>query len=301
MKENTDECPQNPPTGEENLRQLLYLRVSDGAARGDITDTEQLEDIMIYLFDRQEQLLDTIPYTTAMVSQGIPVDLTGRDLSGGYVSVWANLGNSIQTDPVLIGKNMDDMQLRMLTNDSRADYFLCPGDIFFGHQQIAFTPIDEATEADTVWIQRKNSRLHITVRGLVNEVTPDEYYFRMGALFYGYNFQGTPQEGIRYIREDGEFDLNSDYVSPEPYIMIHDAPGYIYSDNNRLVIEVYRAADTRTDTLIASGDKDTDGDYIKLEQGKTTNVLIVLDQPASDIEIHTVITPWEEIYQWAVW
>lgn len=299
VNETLEECPPEP--GVDDIRQLLYLRITDGATRGDITDTEYLDDIMVYLFDRNEHLVDTIPYTTSMIRRGVPVDLTDRNMAGGYVSVWANIGNSIEVTPAVMGIDIDDMEMSILANDSRADFFLCPGDMFFGYDKIAFTPVDELTEADTVWIERKNSRLNITVRGLPDNENAGAYYFRIESLYSAYNFEGTPLLEPRNIWEDGDFDGNGDYVSPEPYIMIHNAADHPYSDTNRVVVDLYRMAGTRADTLLASADRDTAGQYILLEKGKTTNVLIILEPQTGEVEVHMQITPWDEIHQWVIW
>lgn len=298
IEQGMEECP--PPGPVDDIRQLLYLRVTDGVTRVDITDTEELDDIMVYLFDRNEKLVDTVAFTTAMMRQGTPINLTDKGLDGGYVSVWANIGNAVEIDKAGFGDDIDDLEIRMLPNDSRTDFFLCPGDIFFGYKQIEFAPVDQVTEADTVWLERKNSKLNVTVRGLPKTGNAEDYYFRIGSLYSAYDFEGTPQLVPREIWEEGSFDDASDYISPEPYIMIHNAPGHIYGENSRVLVGIYRTVTTRADTLIASGDRDTDGKYIPLEQGKTTNVLIIIEQ-TGEIILQTIITPWDEIHQWTIW
>ncbi len=300
VKQGMIECPPPGPGPAVDVRQLLYVRITDGATQADITDTEELDDIMIYLFDRNEKLVNTVAFTTAMMRQGTPIDLTDKELDGGYVSVWSNIGNAVDIDKASFGDDIDDLEIRMLPNDSRADFFLCPGDMFFGYKQVAFIPVDEKTEADTVWLKRKNSRLNLTVRGLTETANAEDYYFRISSLYSAYDFEGTPRLVPREIWEEGSFDGSMDYISPDPYIMIHNAPGHIYSDDSRVVVGIYRTGNTRADTLIASGDRDTEGNYILLEQGRTTNVLIVLEQ-TGEIIVHTTITPWDEIHQWTIW
>lgn len=299
VKEDNSDCPPDPAPA-ESVRQLLYLRIADILDGSDLTATEELEDVMVYLFDRDKMLVDTIPYTTSMIRSGMPIDLTDRGMEGGYASVWANINELIDGPDPEFGESINSLSLDITPDLERADFFLCPGDIFFGYEQIDFNRIDPTLETDTVTLMRKNARLSITVRGLPAGADHEDYYFRIRPIFSGYEYDGDPRHTMREIWETGIFQ-DDDLISPDPYWMIHHPANVDYTDENSVEIDLYGPAASRTDGKIGSAVRDVNGRYIHLERGKTTNVLIVIDDTSGEIQVHLALTPWYEVHQWTIW
>ncbi len=297
-----DNCPDPtpppvPPT--EDAQRLLMITVRDVLTKGDITSIEQLDNVYLYLFDSAGELYQRYERPVADIRNRIALDITDTGLEEGFVTVWSNLSNFVTIEENETTSDLNGLSLHLSENTINRGFYMCPGDLFFGYTEFKFDPVVTRTDVQTeiVDVARKNAKLHITVKGLEYREDPEDYYFKISPLYDGYDFTGIPLGKEFSIRETGIFGTDNDFVSPEPYMMIHAEKGRTYTDDACVQIHLMDSSDDRE---IAVAFKDTDGNYIHFESGKTTNVLIILGE-SGDLEVVTRVTDWDEIYQWTVW
>ncbi len=287
IRENLDECDQEA---------LLYVTVVDLLSGLDITDTEDVGDVDLFIFDPAESFVDHITVPKERLVAGDPIAIKHTDVRGLWVSAWGNLKDG-QIVPLLDG-NCTLTDGSITVKDGPDGYHLCPDDLFFGVKQVnlgqagsrAVTIIREELP-----ISRKNARMHLTVLGLPDGTNEADYYFTVHGGYVGYNFKGEPVAGENQIRQTGAFNQRREYATAEAFNIIHCLEG----DNN-ITVNLYRqAAGTRAPSLIASVNEDDQGVYIAPLAGQTTNVLIDLRGAEASVQIE--LTPWNEVYNWMTW
>ncbi|MCC8188205.1 MAG: FimB/Mfa2 family fimbrial subunit [Bacteroides sp.] len=300
IKGSDDDCPDPappvPPT--EDPQRMLMITVRDVLTSEDITSVQQLDNVYLYLFNSHGELYQTYQRPVDDVRNSVALDITDTGLTEGYVTVWSNLSDLVTIAESQTRSHISHLTLHLSENPNTRGFLMCPGDLFFGYTAFNFDA-DTRAEVQTRYIDvaRKNARLHITVKGLEYREDPEEYYFKISPLYDGYDFTGLPLGKEFNTREMGIFNTDYDFVSPEPYLMIHAEKGRTYTDDACVHIHLMHTAD---DQEMAVAIKDTEGNYLHFESGKTTNVLIVLGENGA-LEVRTEVTDWDEIYQWTIW
>ncbi|MCC8174040.1 MAG: hypothetical protein LIO65_06600 [Odoribacter sp.] len=99
------------------------------------------------------------------------------------------------------------------------------------------------------------------------------------------------------IKEKGNFNNNGDYVSSNPYLLIHSPATQQPTEENSIWIHLYKE-ETNEKQEVVSTNMDSAGNYIRLTSGQTTNVLMDISDNGN-IKIYIAVTPWDEIYQWS--
>lgn len=287
IKENLDEC-------EEEAQ--LFITVVDLLSGLDITDTEEVGDVDLFIFDPAESFVDHITVPKEKLIAGDPIAIKHTDVRGLWVSAWGNLKDG-QIVPFLDG-NCTLTAGSITVKDGSDGYHLCPDDLFFGVKQVNLGQMGSRAVTiirEELPISRKNARMHLTVLGLPKEANEADYYFTVQGGYAGYNFKGEPVAGENQIRQTGIFNQRREYATEDAFNIIHCLEG----DNN-ITVNLYREAGvTRAPSLIASVNEDDQGVYIAPLAGQTTNVLI--DLRGADIAVQIRQTPWNEVYNWMTW
>ncbi len=290
---------------------LIYIRILDVLTGEDITATEELENITLYLFNKDRELVRDTVLSLARIRQYIPIDVTGLDVQNGYAIVWANVDETIQMSEISEGTPMEQLSLMLLNDIQHNGFYGCPGDFFFGSERLNFPDCAscDGKSEEIVDVKRKNGKLHLTVRGLSGEESIDNYYFSIQTRASGYTFDGVPIRLNTFLREMGSMTANRDYLTPEPCMMIHSSLTEELTETNSLVIQfmetgisdaspLHRAS--TQDHAVIEVNRDINGDYIGIYSGKTTNVLMqLLDN--GQVQVQVVLTDWNEIHQWTHW
>ncbi len=294
IAEDRDDCPPD--------KRLIYIRIIDILTGTDITEsTDEIESLSLYLFDRNREFLNSYEITPEQIYEHIPVDVTDMDIVGGYATVWANISELDKISEPVDGDILDTLQVLLIKNSKESGYYMCPGDLFFGYAQLNFTENStccENAKQSTVDVKRKNGQLYITVRGLRNITNASDYYFRINTWASGYDFAGNPIMNLsRNIMETGIMNTSNDFISPEPYFMIHSPLTDLRASGNAISVSLYEAA---AGTELISASADVNGNAIRFESGITTNILMEILE-TGDLQVQIELTDWDEIFQWESW
>ncbi len=309
--EDLSDCP---PTVRD---EYVVVRVIDLQSKNDITEdalaTNRVMDAVLFLFDSDGRYIDRLEIDQANVTDTIQLPIATRAINRpvAYVSAWANIKGPIVDDgsggkrepadwlDIVPNESIDAPFLCLLPNGE--DYHMCPGEMFFGLTDLRKVGVrDDNVTVHEVDITQKNARLSITVIGLPPG-QDDNYYFEMCNQNYGYDFLGNPTPDDLEIREVGTFNQRGWYVSPAPFYLIHSEDPDNTTEEDSVVVNLYRESGTRADdTLVATTNKEqSTGDFIDLEQGMTTNVLMHIGSTGR-VHVQVVVTPWNEVHQWEI-
>jgi hypothetical protein len=343
MREDTSDCPP------EAAREVLVVRAVDQSTGADITASGSVRDAVLMVFGEDDRFVARIDLTGEQLGRQIalPAELLARTAGERLrVSAWGNIESNIAfQEGIGTGHKITDQFLGLRENHEHPDNWYNPGDVYFGLDTLTLGGDDRATRAtdDTarvvhaITVTQKTARMAVSVRGLPAGARASDYYFSMCEQNDGFTFDGTPLRNNRWckIREDGVFNEWGDFVTDEPYYVIHsvdptDASGcaagvclYKVGGGPGARAEGPVPASchgtptggaTRALTsdmagyVTADGDMnmtgkakmDVAGNHLALVQGRTTNVLINFTSPGV-IELHVEMTDWNETYQWRTW
>lgn len=320
LKEDYGECPPDVVDPTQSVTEVLSLRVRDKTTGGDITRTGAVDDATLVFFNAAHEYLGSMQIPADSLANDIVLPQCLADYDGDvWVSAWGNLacGNvdylqNLSADVCAYTTPFVDMAM----DPTYGTLHDCPGEVFFGTQQIKVGGLDSLQTRQTIVrrqqidITQKNARMNVTVRGLPDPQAAADYYLVASNLRDGYTFDGTavndPDEQRAQVsvrRQKGEFASNGDLVSTEPIMLIHQNDPDAVTDATTVRLNLFQSA--------ASGDIDlggeilTDrfGEYIPLYSGQTTNVLITFPDdactcPDNDVRVQIEVTDWDEIHQW---
>ncbi len=304
--EDVTDCP--PP--EQPSKKMVMLRVYDHATQEPITDLTRIKDATFFVFDQNKELLMEANVPGIWLNEPVPIlpeDYTGDRV---YVSTWANIAVDGWIEP--LDYNLGDSlgaSFLTLPNLVRGDGYLnFPGEQFFGFQEIPLVdgpdgPPVQKDDIVYVDISQVNARLDITVRGLPQGASADDYYFELRNQNIGYNFNGDPVPDSAMIRESGIFNQAGELVSAEPYYLVHMTdPTKVDRDNVMWLHFFQKAPATRAEgdtDLTGAIYHDQSGNYLTLAQGMTSHVLIDFQQNGK-FTVQIVILPWDKIHYWTI-
>lgn len=277
---------------------VLYIKVIDVVTGRDMTETGEVEQASLYLFDRNHVLLNRYYLSAEQIARREPLVLKEYDPERMFLSAWGNIGEQVKFTEVSKGGKAEELTLSLLADPYESGYSLFPNDFFFGRKE--WNGNYGKTSIEEVVLTQKNAKLYVTVRGL-KDTHADHYYFQIVNKYNGYNYQGIPTANLSYLKEKGVFNSHHEYVSPGPDLLIHSADQYHAVEDNSVWIYLYKNEEGIPEELVKTN-RDTTGNYITLISGKTTNVLIDLTNGnTGELTVQIQVTPWDEIYQWERW
>ncbi len=304
--EDLTDCP--PP---EPSQKMVMLRVYDYATKEPITDLTRIKDATFFVFDENKELMMEANVPGIWLNEPVPIlpaDYTGDKV---YVSTWANIAVDGWIEPLSynLGDSLGASFLTLPNLVTGDGYRNCPGEQFFGFQEIPLVdrpdgPPVQVDDIVYVDISQINARLDITVRGLPEGASADDYYFELRNQNIGYNFNGAPVLDSVVIREAGVFNQAGELVSPDPYYLVHMTDPTKVDRDNVIWVNLFRKAPATTraegDTdLTGAVYRDRDGNYLTLAQGMTSHVLVDFKENG-EFTVQIVILPWDQIHYWTV-
>lgn len=280
------------PPCEEECR--VTIKVVDAITGEDITTSGDVEEAELYIFDEQTYFLEKIGVSAEQIRQKAPISIKQESIKNLHISTWGNLKNNEKVMKTGTGNAMDNF--RIILKKENEGFSLCPDDLFFGYNLINESTGKTENSIQELVISRKNARMYITVRGLPPHIQTDDYYFIIHKKNNGYDLRGLPNKTTVSIRQTGIFKDNGDFVSPEPFNLIHTTQ----KADDRMTVQLFRknGLSKTQDILIASTDRDKNGQPIAPPAARTTNILINL---TGDITVYVITTPWDEIFEWVEW
>lgn len=301
------------PPAAGDIEEVLVVRAMDLVSGADITSSGAVTSASLFMFDGNQTFLARVDIPQEQLGREveIPIPATTRASAGDtiYISAWGNIEDGVTVDEgICEDYNMDDTCIDLKHDDDNDGCMKCPGSIFFGLNSIVLGRSDTRTADNKiihiVRISQKSARLHITVRGLPAEDSDDDYYFSLCRQNDGYTFGGVPvDDDARDITESGVFDDLHDFVSPQPYNLVPSIDPEGIGSHDCATIHLFRRGASRAEgdiDLSGAVSQDSDGNYIALRSGETTNVYIEF-LPGGGIEVKTAVTPWDKVYQWSIW
>lgn len=273
---------------------ILYIRVAEETSRASASSDEDQPDVenaTVYFFDKDSKLERVVTLTREEIENRIPIEVSVYNGKRQQVVVWGNLNNSQEVSDPTIGMQLSEARIRMLEKEG---YALPPDQLFYGCKELAFERVQE------VVINQWVGRVSITAHGFKDGPDDDaSYYFTIESKYNGYDFYGQPQAGNALLRIEAEKGSNQqeEYLFHQPVNLVTypDVSGGRQSIN----VKLYKSK-PGGDVLIASADKDMEGNKIVTHNGENTNVLLDLAKEG-DLNVYIELTPWEHIYQWAWW
>lgn len=271
---------------------LLYVKVTDVLTGKDITGSNEVEKVDIFVFKEDSCLLKHLVVNADSIRQGLPVLITDNQTEPLFVSVWGNLHGSQTVSDILDGCKMRDLSITLIKNET--GHAKCPDDLFFGATQIDYIPT-RTDNVNEVSISRKNARMNITVHGLPKGASDSDYYFTICNGNNGYDFMGSPLCDYVEMKQSGVFRTSNDFlfVTPVAFNLVH-----MSSSEQCMTVNLHKDDITRTSSIIASVTQDSDGNLISPVPGLTTNILIDLTDGTASITVTIETTSWDTIYHW---
>jgi hypothetical protein len=313
IKEDMSNCPPPEPPPPVVREEVLRVRAVDLVSGADISESGTVVNASLYVFDQNENFITHMNVQGAQLGDELEIPISLSTRAAGdvlHLSAWGNIGNNIEIEGTVdYTDNLNSVFLDLATSTIDGDYAAQPGNLFFGFKTITLGQEDTRADNDkivhTVDITQKAARLHIVVRGLPAEADADDYYFTLGRVSDGFDFRGNPvNDDNRRIKATAVFNDAHELVSPQPYYLLPSIDPDNADATTAETIRLWMVGDDPdgNDDVDLTGRVNTDsqGNYIGLTAGETTNVLIVFT-PTGDIEVRIRVTPWNEVYQWSEW
>lgn len=266
----------------------MYVRLKAIDISGkDMTDNVEVTNTIIYVYNRQGQFLRSIPVSNEDIKKRRYVNIGQAEPQGFQLVVWAN-----NTDKQKLIKGQTIEKTALLLKEDIDGYMCSPDDLHYG-----FRKTSGGTLKEDISISRKNSRVNIKVKGLPKDAASGDYFFTIRQISNGYDFKGNPLAGPSDIKQAGVFNDSGEFVTGVPINVIH-YPQSLNISHAGLIILLFEKKSPKTP--IASAITDSNGNIIIPKSGETLNILIEI-KPGGTINIHVIITPWDELYDWSSW
>lgn len=265
---------------------FVRLKAIDVSGK-DITDNVEISNPVIYVYNRQGEFLRSIAVSNEAVKKRRYINIGYADPLGLQIVVWAN---NIDQQNFIKGHTIEKTAL--LLKEDIDGYMCSPDDLHYGSKKTS-----GATLKEDISISRKNARVNIKVKGLPGNAGNDDYFFTVRQISNGYDFRGNPLAGPSDIKQAGAFNDSGEFVTGVPINVIH-YPHSLNTSHAGLIVLLFEKKSPKTP--IASAITDSNGKIIIPKSGETLNILIEI-KPGGTINIHVVITPWDELYDWSSW
>lgn len=275
LKENFDDCP----------RPFQVTIKALDADEKDITESGAVQQVILFVFDENQQIVDAFELTADQVKNRQPIGITqvypgAKNLT---FSAWGNLDDKVDFSQKSSVKQIEDLYVKLKKQGDNAQ---SPGDIFHGALQV---PVEfgglELGKSHEVTITRKTVGVTITAIDVKrwNGNKDGVYTYRLRETLDTY---------------DKDCVLSGNVVSYFPSVTL--------SDDDHLVTPLFYTFPAATGKnfevdILCDGEviftavKNNDGTPLTPLLGKTLNILIVF---TGDISVQSIVTPWNVVYQY---
>jgi hypothetical protein len=302
----------------------LIVRALDADDK-DITHTGEAEQVILFTFDHNEQLLDAYELNTGQITSKQPINIAfeyGKVPQHVVFDAWANIDERIDFAHPKDVNRRTDMYVKLNRKDAtlalaaykaatRADdreTVHSPGDIFGG--TLAGVEVEyggnEYGKSHVIDIRRKTGAIHIITKNLkaFNNNRNGNYRYEVHRGVDAMNHAGDfSTDHVKHL-PTGNFDKDGLFLTTETFrkfasgkdegIMVD-----IFFEN-----ELIFTADVWTDGSVTDDPKSrsTAGAPIVPQPGRTLNVIITLPADNSaKVDVRTIITPWNVVWEEVNW
>ena len=272
LKEDFSDCPRP-------FR--MTVKVLD-ADRNDITESEAVQQVILFVFDENQQVIDVFELTADQVKSRKPIEIK-PDYPGhkSYTFVaWGNLDEKVDFSQINTVKQMRDLYVKLKNQNGTAQ---SPGDLFYGSLNVPaeFGGTEYGTP-QVVEITRKTASVIITARNLPPGEDASDYSFVLRESPDTYNHNGELGGSMVNYRPA----ISQNHLG---HLMTPIFNVFTPAGGKPFILDVYKNG-----TLLHSFTKGSDGKEFIPELGRLLNIIIDF---RVDISIKVVITPWGEVYQ----
>lgn len=278
---------------------LIYIDVVESNLQSPTYayDPGHVQQATVYIFASDLQLERIVNLSRRELEERTPIEVTFRNEQPPKVVVWGNLNGSQQvTELVPAVSSITDGLVKMI---KQGNYWLSPDELFYGMRNLTTEPVQQIPV--TSWV----GRIRVSVRGIEDVANnAGDYFFTISSKYDGYNFYGESQPGEVLLRIDatsGGSGGNS--ATRQEELLVHEPANLIcypqdVQQSQTIGVSVYKQTPAGPE-LIATADRDVDGNRIVTRHGENTNVLI--DLRKGDINVYLKMTDWDYIEQWTLW
>lgn len=278
LKENVADCP----------RPFQVTVKALDADRNDITESGDVEQVILFVFDENQQIFKTFTMTANEVKQRKPIDI--RMEFPGYKSLkfaaWANLDSKVDYSQINTVQQLTDLYVKLKSGQVTRNMITVaqsPGDLFFGSHDVEVEfGSTEMGRSHEIQIFRKTASVIITARKFPAGESLSDYSFILRESPDTYDSNGELSGNmVNYkpaISAVGDNKLATSLFNTFPT-----------AGNESYVLEIYKKG-----YLLYSFTQGSDGKEFIPVVGKTLNIVIDF---WADLSIKVVVTPWGVIYQ----
>lgn len=254
----------------------------------DITESGSVEQVILFVFNENDQIFKTYTVTANEVMQRKPIDIHME--YPGHQSLklvaWANLDDKVDYSQITNVKQLTDLYVKLKSQSATlatATIAQSPGDLFFGaiDVPVEFGGIDMG-KSHELPIYRKTASVIITARNFPATENPSDYSFvlRESRDTYDYNGELTG-EMVNYKPATS---VNSaGHLATPIFITFPTVGGQSY------VLDIYKNGELKYTFTQGS-----DGTPFVPVIGKLLNIIIDFNV---DISVNVVVTPWGVVFQ----
>lgn len=281
LKENFDDCPRP-------FR--LFIQAVD-ADRNDITSSGEVERVILFVFNENQQIVDAVEVNAAKVKDREPVDIhldyPGHE-SLTFVA-WANIDQSVDFPVTASVKELSDLYVRLKSasaNKIEGALMQPPCDLFYGTLSV---PVEyggyEPAGDQTVVISRKTSQVIISAYSLKqwNQHKEGAYTFELRESHNSYDKEGNLSGNMAGYQPASNMDANGNLLAP------------IFRTFPTTGGKSYTLSILYNGEVIYTADKGSDGTPFVPETGRLLNIIIDF---RAEISIKVVVTPWNQVFQY---
>lgn len=248
----------------------------------DITESGEVYNAILFAFDEDQNLVGAFELNEDQVKSRKPIDIV-IDYPGFTALTfiaWGNVDSNLEYSQISSVKKLVDLYVKLSVKDG----FAQPASDFFRGNLIV--PVEYGGsgwgQSHVVEIKRMTSGVTITAINLKewNGNKDGNYTYVVRSSMNTYDPDGNlVGESVNYspraaLNQNGDFSAPIFYTFPTEYF----------------VVDIYYNGE-----LIHTAERNSDGNLLVPEVGKTLNIIIDF---RAEISIKSVITPWNVVYQY---
>lgn len=286
-------CAKDDDPDSQNAHELI-IKVLDGN-NNDITETDAIEDIVLYLFGEKNIFLDSIPIPIDIIRNRKPVIIHYPEHAYVTASLWCNTkGPNTIEDDVNPGHHTESpLSIRLAPFDEEdikkrkntSTIYKSPEDLFHGHQRVNLD-ISKGDPNTEFTVKRKVASIVVIAKKLKewsSNGADNEYHILIRGTKHAFDLVDGDLSGEDAIHwPETTFDTNGVFSSS----VFNTFPS---DRSQRVEVEFYKG-----DDCIFRATLDKDGNPLVAEPGKTLQVSVDF---GSTVTVNVSVNKWYEINQ----
>lgn len=270
IRDNDDDC------FDRNKQHVLIIRSFDGQGN-ELTGTEAVSEVMLYIFDAQNHFLESIPCkenTTVPIEYPEQKEIT--------IIGWGNSQNNNQKMPQAVpGSPLNTFQINLLHSSEGS--LLSPSDLFYGIVNINFsTTTRTATVTHRLTLERKVASMEISVKGIYQQFNTDDTDFslQVSETAEGMDFLGELTSSHNDYHPACRFNSSKELIAP----IFRTLP----SGENPITVTLYKG-----NKAVYQVSVNDEGIPFRLEAGKLLSIVINMNKEGGG-NTSFVVNKWNE-------